>query len=68
MDFFKTDAEIEAGKTQTERAAYVRKGGSLNIFKPSDIVTLQNYAMDIRDNKLYDYLEKFWAGQKVVRS
>ena len=61
MNLFKTDAEIKAGKTLEERAQYVRRGGCLRVFKPKDINELQTYALDIKDIRLYDYLQKFWT-------
>lgn len=47
-------------KTLDQQAAYVRKGGDLRVFKPAEIVRLQEFALDIKDVRLYDYLEKFW--------
>ena len=64
MNFFRTDGETKKQKELIERAQYVRRGGSLNLFKPADVIELQTYAMDIKDNRLYDYLEKFWHGDK----
>lgn len=68
MNFFRTDGEREKRSKLIERAAYVRRGGSLDALKPADVIELQTYALDIKDIRLYDYLEKFWCGQKVVRS
>lgn len=61
MNFFltKTDKETKP-KGLNDQAIYVRRGGSLAVFTPADVLQLQEYALDIKDIKLYDYLEKFW--------
>lgn len=43
-----------------ELAQYVRSGGSLKQLKKKQVLTLQEYALDIKDIRLYDMLEKFW--------
>ncbi len=57
MNFFRTDAETKKREELKERAEYVRRGGSLHGFKPSDITELQNYALEVGDVRLYDNLE-----------
>lgn len=71
MNFFRSDAEIQRRKELEDRAAHVRRGGSIQAFKPEDVLDLQEFALDIKDTRLYDHLETFWAGRKpsnVVRS
>lgn len=62
MNLFRTDDEIKKRKAIAEKASYIRLGGSLAAFKPEDVIELQTYAMDIKDIRLYDYLDKFWKG------
>lgn len=54
-------------KTRTEletMAQSIRRGGSFHNFSPADVLALQEFAMDIKDVRLYDVLESYWQGQK----
>lgn len=39
---------------------YVKSGGELNVFSPEEIAEMQEFALDSKDVRLYDYLDKFW--------
>lgn len=43
-----------------KKIEYVKTGGELNVFRPEEIATMQEFALDSKDMRLYDYLEKFW--------
>lgn len=50
-------------KNQTtiqDQVKYVRNGGDLKALRQDETLRLQEYALDIKDIRLYDYLDKFW--------
>lgn len=59
---FLNDSENEERKELTKLADYVRRGGLMSALSPAKVVKLQNYALDIKDVRLYDYLESYWKG------
>lgn len=47
-------------KTIDDKIEHVKQGYTLTVFTPLEIAELQEYALDKKDMKLYDYLEKYW--------
>lgn len=47
-----------------DRAEQVRTGADFRGWKKADIVQLQEYALDIKDIALYDWLEFWWSFKK----
>lgn len=49
-----------------DKIRYVKNGGDLKRFKSSEIIALQEYALDIKDVALYDELEEYWSFKKFA--
>lgn len=62
MNFFKTDTEVKERERIKELARTVRAGVDLRKLKADDVLAMQEYALDIKDIQLYDYLDIFWRG------
>lgn len=48
-------------KTLSDKINYIKNGGHLGVFKPEEIMEIQEKALDIGDVQLYDYLDRYWT-------
>lgn len=55
-----TNANMIEKMSLHERTMYVKRGGHLAVFNAEQVKEMQEYALDTKDNRLYDVLNTFW--------